>query len=482
VGAPAIWWFVDEVLSGQTHDPVKVFRDTRNAYAAGTDPVLCISQNSDFSGAPHCLLPVGWDDTGYPWQILLHDPNFPSLSMGDPGPRPLKVYPDTNSYTYDGGQNKYSGTEWSGGRLHYMPFSLLCERPRTPVYEALMLLMTGLLLILGSDSETVSLTDDNGVDLDAYGADSIARLKVGQRLTNKFVSVKGFDQERRCTEEHPTPRPRQPIIGRIPRPHGVLTSELHMRGERAYSAKRRAGTDWTRLTLKEYLCQVAPSAVREKFARYADFVATNRGRLIYRMQDSGVIKEILGAVATPPKGPYPAVTSNFVHTTRGLRSGKFQYGVKQGLTQFELGAETVAGERLVTHVKDLGTHTTTVSVKGDRDKRFSLLVNNRLGVGNDHLSIKIKNVPLAAGGELAINMKPGIGGIELVSAGQKISATAEIEYSRGETQLAGTFELGEQTGIRIVPSTLITSNQLKVIRIDTLFGESLRSSFVKAKV
>ena len=57
VGAPALWWFVGEFLSGKTHDPVSVFRATREAFDSGCDPVLCISQNYDFSGAPTAFCP-----------------------------------------------------------------------------------------------------------------------------------------------------------------------------------------------------------------------------------------------------------------------------------------------------------------------------------------------------------------------------------------------------------------------------------------
>jgi LGFP repeat len=268
VGAPAIWWFVGEFLSGKTHDPVSVFQATRQAYFSGCDPVLCISQNYDFSGAPHCILPIGWNDSVYPWQILVHDPNFPSIGAGDPGPRILNVFPDSNTYSYDGGSNKYSGGEWSGGRLHYMPFELVNERPRTPIFEAIMLLVTGVILILGTDSETTSLTDENGIDLDAFGSDSVSRLQAGKALTKKFVSVKGFDQTRECAKERTIPRPDDTKIGRRPRGHGVLTSEVYMRSEarrfsRTAPPNKRAGNDWTRLSLKEYLYQVAPAAIRE---------------------------------------------------------------------------------------------------------------------------------------------------------------------------------------------------------------------------
>ena len=102
VGASAIWWFVGEFLSGQTHDPVSVFRATRNAFNAGCDPVICIAQNYDFSGAPHCILPVGWDDTVTPWEIQIRDPNFPTMSDSD-APRVLYVDPEPTRSTTTAG-------------------------------------------------------------------------------------------------------------------------------------------------------------------------------------------------------------------------------------------------------------------------------------------------------------------------------------------------------------------------------------------
>lgn len=490
MGAPAIWWFVGEFLSGKTHDPVSVFRATRAAYSSGCDPVLCIAQNYDFSGEPHCILPIGWNDSVNPWQILIHDPNFPTMATGDPGPRVLKVFPDSNTYSYDGGgaDHQYSGGEWSGGRLHYMPFDLVNERPRTPIFEALMLLLSGVILILGSDSETTSLTDEHGIDLDAFGPDSVSRLQSGRSLTNKFVSAKGFDQTRECAKERTTPRTDDPYVNRRPRPHGVLTSEVYLRSEvkrfsRTAPPNKRSGDDWTRLTLKEYLCQVAPAAIREKFARYPEYVSVNQGRLIYKLADNKIMKEIIeGAAASLPKesDPYRGISKNYIHTTRGLRGGRLQYGVKQGLSQFLLTADTAAGEAHTIHVRDLGSHTNTITVKGNRDKVFSLLVHNKLGVGNDHLRISIDKIPLTAGGELKINIKPGIGGVELVSAGQEIKATVTFEYVRRGAEMVSKFELNERNGLRVVPSTFITGNQLKVSRINTIFGDAISSTLVQA--
>ena len=490
VGASAIWWFVGEFLSGKTHDPVSVFRATRDAYNAGCDPVLCIAQNYDFSGAPHCVLPIGWDDSVKPWRMSLHDPNFPSLSAGDPGPRVLNVDPDANTFYYDGGSNKYSGGEWSGGRMHYMPYHLLCERPRTPVYEALMLLLTGVILILGDDSETVSLTDEHGVDLDAYGPDSVARLQAGSPLTNKFVSVKGFaNHTRECATERPPgqPRPEDPRINDKPRRPAVLTSELHMRSDPKVFSRRsppnkRSGDDWHRITLREYLCQFAPADIREKFGRETEYVAQNSGRLMYRLADSKVVRAIIDPAlkrAHVPTSP-PTISPNYVHTTRNVRGGRLSYGAKQGLMQFLITGDAAAGEVHTFQVANLGSHNSTITIKGSRDKRLSLRVHNKLGAGRDHLRMTIDDIPLSAGGELKINIKPGIGGVELVSAGQMLNPRVNFTYVRRGVELRSDFELHEKDGLRFAPSTFITSNALKVNQINKLFGDSLNSKLVPA--
>ena len=507
VGASALWWFVGEFLSGQTHDPVSVFHATRNAFNAGCDPVVCIAQNYDFSGKPHCILPVGWHDDVTPWEIDIRDPNFPTTSDDQP-PRKLYVDPVANTFSYDGG-NTYSGGEWSGGRFHYMPFDVVNEPPRTPIFDAIMLLLAGTIIILGSDSQTSALTDENGVDLNAYGPDAVGRLQAGRSLSNKFVPVKGFfdatsdgpvvgavatgtaapgDYVRECLPTDPKPKPQQPpgVRDPRPRPHGAIPAELHMRtSPRHYSrvppGKYRAGDDWQRLTLKEYLCQVAPVQVRQSLAKYPDLVAQNQGRLMMHLADTGVLKEILVAAGSRLPGivdSYPAISPNFIHHSQVVRGGHFQYALKQGLSQMLVTAPADSGELHVVRVKDLGTHSNVVTLTGYRDKLFSLSVHNKLGVSNDYLRVQVDDIPLTAGGDLQLNVKPGIGGVELVSAGQVIEATVRFEYASRGASLDSTFAVSGQDGVRILPSTFITDNQLKVSRITHVFGPSLNSTIV----
>ena len=505
VGASALWWFVGEFLSGQTHDPVSVFHATRNAFDAGCDPVVCIAQHYDFSGAPHCILPVGWHDDVTPWEIDIRDPNFPTTADDQP-PRKLYVDPVANTFHYDGG-NVYDGGAWTGGRFHYMPFDLVNEPPRTPLFEAIMLLIAGTILILGSDSQTSSLTDENGIDLDAYGPDAVGRLQAGRSLTNKFVGVKGFFQPtedgpvagtvatpgtyvRDCLPAHPKPKPEVPGVKEPrPRPHGAIPAELHMRtNPRHYSrvpTKPRAGDDWQRLTLKEYLCQVAPVEVRQRMEKEPEFVAQNQGRLLMHLTGEKLLDDVLAAAGSrlqPIADSYPAISPNFVHHTRVVRGGQFEYALKQGLTQLVVTGPAENGEQHVVKVRDLGTHSNAITLTGYRDKVFSLQVHNKLGVSLDYLRMQVDNIPLAAGGDLLLNVKPGIGGVELVSAGQVIQTTVTFEYVSQGSSLSSRFAVDSRDGMRILPSTIISENALKVSRIDTLFGQSLGSVVVPPMV
>jgi LGFP repeat-containing protein len=188
VGADAVWWFVDEVLTGNTGNPKQVFNRSHEASEAGNDPVLCLAQNRDFSGAPHVVLPVGWDPDSKPWTIAVLDPNFPGET------RAITVDPDGNRFSYSGG-NQYEGGEWDGGRLYFLPFSLLKQRPRTPVWDAILLILGGTVVILGGDGQTERLADPRGRDLDVLGGEATKLLATGSPADDCFVSFKGSGVE-----------------------------------------------------------------------------------------------------------------------------------------------------------------------------------------------------------------------------------------------------------------------------------------------
>ena len=209
VGAGAIWWFLGQFVTGKTHSPKKVFAATKAAHDRGEDPVLCLAQHYDFSGAPHCILPVAWHTDGDTWQIDVLDPNFPRT-----GPRPLTVDAGSDTFRYQGAGSSYSGGAWSGGRLHYLPFSVLDEPPRTPLWDAIVLLLSGVVLILGDGAETESITDLDGNDLDAHGSRATDELKAGT-VRGGVLRPVPWDEHRHRRRGPPRRRPaerRRPAV------------------------------------------------------------------------------------------------------------------------------------------------------------------------------------------------------------------------------------------------------------------------------
>jgi hypothetical protein len=246
--------------------------------------------------------------------------------------------------------------------------------------------------------------------------------------------------------------------------------------------KYRSGDDWKRLTLKEYLCQVAPVQVRQAMAKDPEFVGRNQGRLMMHLSEEGVLRDVLaeaGARLTPIVDSYPAISPNFIHHTQVVRGGQFEYALKQGLSQMLVTAPAETGELHIVQVKDLGTHSNAITLTGYRDKAASLQVHNKLGATTDYLKMQLDNIPVAAGGDLQLNIKPGIGGVELVSAGQAIQATVSFEYLHAGQSLSSKFAVDGHDGVRILPSTFITDNALKVNRIANLFGQTLASTVVQ---
>ena len=72
-----------------------------------------------------------------------------------------------------------------------------------------------------------------------------------------------------------------------------------------------------------------------------------------------------------------------------------------------------------------------------------------------------------------------MGGVEVVCAG-KITARATLELVRKGVRYSGQFALASEQGLRVLPSTFISSQALKVAQINQLFGDSLRTTMVRS--
>ncbi|GAA4844238.1 hypothetical protein GCM10023221_23100 [Luteimicrobium xylanilyticum] len=509
VGSAPIWWFVDQFLSGRTHDPKTVFLETQAAAARGDDPVLCIAQNADFSGAPHCIRPIGWDTSTSPWTITVHDPNFPSTS------RTLQVDPNANTFHYAGAGATYDGTSSSGGRLHYMPFHLLSSREHTPVWDAILLILAGTVLILGSDAETVSLTDLQGNDLDAFGARGRQLETAGASLEGLFVGVNGYSAGRttgggRIAELRPaggpvvkdpgdgpvrTPPVHVPPVHTGPVVTGPVATPLVGRpvvGE--VKLRRRASVQDVTLGLRPpvrvplgsvTLKQVATGGVtRSKVA-----TALAQDPAVSRALGDATVHEVAGnpklvAQLTPAAQAaigalqLAATASDYVHQVRAVRGGNLDYAVRHGLSKLHLTAPVAAGETASLALSGLGTARTVLGVTAQHDKAASVRIDQKLGVTGDSLKLVLDGVPLTGGQAAQINAKPGIGGVEVVSGGAHVDVTVSVEAVVAGRTTSHRFSVPLQDGVRIDPASVLSAGGLGVSQIGQVFGPSLSKSVV----
>ncbi|CAN5278262.1 hypothetical protein BH18ACT12_BH18ACT12_13030 [soil metagenome] len=472
VGASSIWWFLGEVVTGNTHDPEDVFRRTRDHFAGGSDPVLCLAQNWDFSGKPHVVLPVLWSDTMKPWTILVIDPNFPGQL------RPLSIDPDNNTFTYDGGTNAvYTGGEWSGGRLYFLPFSLLNEQPRTPIWDAILLILAGTIIILGDDAQTDRITDLNGKDLDAFGGRATTQLKSGRGIEDFFVGFTGYDARasRRAPADGRT--------ARRPRPKGTIAGELLVRLDRSEREpdRRIDASDAAHVTVDQLaadrrLRPLVDELVRRRASRRALGVRPIRRllgdpdavRMLSRATREGLERLV---EASGPR--------DFVHHVSGLRRGDLRYVLKHGLAELELQSTLKTGELAKVRASAIGTSVSEVRLASERDKRVTVVLKNKLGVGRDHVSITIDQLPVPASGELRLNPKPGLAGLDLVGHVASGAATVSIEGRVDGRKFTRHFDVPLENGISLKPSTAIIHNELGVATIPHLFGPATDGRLIK---
>jgi len=524
VGSAPIWWFVDQFLSGRTHDPKAVFLETQAAAARGDDPVLCLAQNTDFSGAPHCIRPIRWDTGTTPWTITVHDPNFPSQS------RTLQVDPDANTFHYAGAGATYDGSSSGGGRLHYMPFHLLSSREHTPVWDAILLILAGTVLILGSDAETVSITDTQGNDLDAFGARGRRLEAAGAPLDDFFFGVHGFNAGRvtgtgasdAARVAVGAPAGLRPVDADPVTDGPVRTPPIHVppvHGGPVVTGPVTTGPVGTAALARPVVGEVLlrrRTSVRDVTLGVRPPIRAGLGSITLKQVASGAVtrSRVAGALAQDPAVSgtlgdatvhevlqdarlvarltpaaqaaigalqVAATASDYVHEVRAVRAGNLDYAVRDGLSKLHLTAPVGSGETASLALSGLGTARTVLGVTAQHDKAASVRIDQKLGVTGDSLRLTLDGVPLAGGQAAQINAKPGIGGVEVVSGGAHVDVAVSVEAVVGGRATSHRFSVPLQDGVRIDPASVLSAGGLGVSRIGQVFGPSLSKSVLPSQ-
>lgn len=456
VGAAPIWWFVGQFLTGNTHDPKDVFRRTREAAGIGQHPVLCIAQNDDFGGEPHCILPVAWKSSATAWTMTVLDPNFTN------GPRTLTVDPRNNTFRYQG-SHLYEGGEWSGGRMHFMPFGVLDRAPRTPVWDAIMLLLTGTVVIVASDAETESLADADGRNLDATSPAAKRALQAGGRLDGHFLRVPGFDGSRVLDNEvlfamgDPTRR-----AGAGPAtvdPGTVVNVEVGgLRANRDLRRVRDLVTSGTR-----------DDAGRSGLGgRTLSSVLADRG-IVLTDDVREQLQEVLGQ-----RRP-----GDVVHKVTGVRKGRLDYVLKHALAAFRVEGPTATGERTTVRAKDLGTSDALFAVRNSKARTVDVRADQRLGIKGNAAQLRIEGVTTAARRDVELHTGPGLGTVDLAVPGDQAVVVRVGREVDGQVR-ERTFRVQPNGISRLTMTQALDEGVVGVSRIERPHGPVLETEIVDA--
>lgn len=170
---------------------------------------------------------------------------------------------------------------------------------------------------------------------------------------------------------------------------------------------------------------------------------------------------------------------NFTHRLRGINSGQLIYAIKNKLNEFRLQSTIQTDETNSVESQNLGTSSSVLKFVTSQDKTVKLEINNKMGVGKDNLKIVIDKIPAAIGKELNFNIKPGLAGLDILTTAQKVNAQVSIQATISGKTYNRNFGVDIEGGIRLRPSTVLTNNELKIGKIDTLFGQLRNPKMVR---
>jgi LGFP repeat len=466
-GMQAIIWAVGQFFEGNTHNPVDVFNASQKAHLEGCDPLICISQDYFFMEKPHCILPIAWDKTSKPWKMTILDPNFPSFPGATDAHvlRTLFVDPDKNEYVYEGNneilaskKRTYKGDRWLGGRFHYMPLSVLNRNPKTPVGALIDLITEGVMHGFSSTLESTKITDEKGVDLNVFGADATNLKKQGKSVSLKYA-------------------PYSTINGNP----GTNKPRLFFRADALNPtfASPRTGifrsSEISGLTLHELLKDTALTQSITSIKTHTKYNNMKDRILANLVADAALMTELGTTLSTALKtlcNQYSAERS-VKHELRGIADGNMSYFIRNKLNSIGIQSTVKTNEVNTVELKTMQGGLTGLKITSPVNKTIQLKIGNKFGSGKDFLNITIDNLQLAAGKSLELQIRSGLGNLEVLTAAAKSQASIRIEVQFGALKFNKLFNVEVDGGLRLNPISALSSKKLRSDKIKDMYGSSL---------
>ncbi len=172
LGGSQILFMLNMMRQGLLWNPTKTFELSRELFASGNFPILCLSKGSALKGG-HVVLPYDWNtDNESEWIIRVANPNATiDEEIANKKVMPkfdntvIRINPKDNTFSYQHQQNEtWTGgnLEEKGGRLFAFPYTELSGIPCSPVEDIFSIIGSLTLTIFFGDAEITQVTDASG--------------------------------------------------------------------------------------------------------------------------------------------------------------------------------------------------------------------------------------------------------------------------------------------------------------------------------
>jgi hypothetical protein len=487
LGAGMIEWFLGKWTAGALHDPVRAFRESRDAFGRGDWPILSLSSDNELSMDGHSVVPYLWDPptedainaqphSGQTWTIYAANPNYPLVPNSDPHCR-VTIDPFYQVFTFhkDDGP-PWTGTNSSGGRLLSIPFSQLNYEPVTLGNAIFALILGGIVVICAGNGQTTQITDETGktfyspsssaIDRRAavpeQGATHVINPDVKTRIPG-MISVPLTDANKKNTRS--TAKNAASLSKRVNRrtqsariPVGVLTDDTAELPFEVYYIKRLApGFKWSELKLT-----ASRSSTTATVARQSSPAS--------KTQQPGNTRPIAPIHLLNPIAPQPTLTFKFAASG----SSAYQWAIFSPRMSINMASEAVAAEDVIT-IGQPGTGSQSFAIRADQNARARKFTISVAGWRGDYTpqarSYVLDSLSIQPGQSLIVSV--GDGGKELWLNNLGVATTCNLTiYAGGGTQAASknpnvSLDAGKIFRIRPVnwnPATMLQA----VITMDVL--------------
>lgn len=176
-----------------------------------------------------------------------------------------------------------------------------------------------------------------------------------------------------------------------------------------------------------------------------------------------------------------APATYFKPVLRGLKTGDFQFYIKNGSSAYNIRGGITENEIQPLEIRGLGTSHCTFQLHAERNKTMDIGIFQELSVGGDRISIDIRNIPVGSNRPASLDIRPGLSGFDLIARSKKkidVLVKTQIRGKVTERQ----YKVGLRSGgIRLNLSSVLFEKSVASLRISELQGVGRNPQQIRAR-